>query len=325
MFLPLSNAETGYEVGTFDSVHIFEDFDSSESCNCVAFRLDDIQGYWLNEVQLTIIETFHEEKVPLTIGIIGAEKYQFGVDPKITNAIKEKINAENSLIEIANHGWEHEFFPSLDTKTQSDLIKKTNSRIFELLGVYPKVFIPPFNEFNNDTITALEENGISHFSSMLELSTPPFPFQNMTIYNFPETATTGKFNDELGIFEKVDRVETFENINKSLESFGYAVVTMHPQEFAILENGSYTNHPNFDNIRELELLIEDIQNSGLKIVFLSQINKNVLENNITIPKWFQNVYSWWAEEKISSEDLVKAIKFLQEHNIMDVKKPQCTK
>lgn len=318
MFPSFSHAEMGYGSEEFDLELIFKNFESSQSCNCVVFRLDDIQGYWLNEVQVSIIETLHGKKVPVTIGIVGSENAQFGIDPKITNFVMEKTNAENSLIEIANHGWEHETFPTFDRKTQSDLIKKANDRISKLLGISPKIFIPPLNEFNNDTMAVLEKNGITHFSSELELSKPPFPFHGLTVYNFPETATTGKWNRELGMFEKVDREETFEYINKSLDSFGYAVVTMHPQEFSILEDGTYSNQPDFDKLLDLELLIDDIQRSGLKTVFLSQINENVIENKITIPAWVMNNAGWWAKGQIEDTEFIQGIQYLIKQNIIHI-------
>ena len=46
------------------------DSSNLQSCNCVAFRFDDVQGYWLNDVQITVIETLEKKNVPLTIGII---------------------------------------------------------------------------------------------------------------------------------------------------------------------------------------------------------------------------------------------------------------
>ena len=42
-----------------------------ETCDCVAFRLDDVQDYWLNDVQIDIYEKFNESNTPLTIGIIA--------------------------------------------------------------------------------------------------------------------------------------------------------------------------------------------------------------------------------------------------------------
>jgi len=314
IFSSFSYAETGYEKDEFNLEQTSLDFYSEQSCNCVAFRLDDVQDYWLTESQVSIIDVFQNKRIPLTIGIIGSG---FGDDPKITDFVKRATDADGSLMEIANHGWEHESFPTFDRKTQSDLIKKTDERLKNLLGVKPIVFIPPQNAFNNDTMIVLKENSYSHFSSNVDLSTPPFPFQGLPVYNFPSNATTGLWNEDLWQFQKVTHDEAFGDIKKSLDSYGFAVVTMHPQEFSTLgTDGTWVNEVDMNQIQELGHLIDKIQDSGLKIVFISKINENVLENKITIPKWFENVYSWWSDGKISNGEISNGIKYLQEHGVM---------
>lgn len=176
---------------------------SLQSCNCVAFRFDDVQGYWLNDVQIAVIETLQKKNIPLTIGIIGGEQFKFGNDTKITNFVKDKILAEKPLIEVANHGLNHENFETFDRESQNNLITKSNERISEILGITPKVFIPPLNEFNDDTLHVLQKNNFTHFSSMLETSKPPYLFENVSVYHFPETSTTGIFDREMGIFKKI--------------------------------------------------------------------------------------------------------------------------
>lgn len=245
---------------------------SLQSCNCVAFRFDDVQGYWLNDVQIAVMETLEKKNVPLTIGIIGGEQFQFGNDRKITNFVKDRLLTEKSLIEIANHGLNHENFGTFDKQTQNDLIIKSNERISDILGITPKVFVPPFNEFNNDTINVLQQNNFTHFSSMLETSKLPYLFENVPVYHFPETSTTGIFNREIGVFKKISNQETLDFIEISLIKYGFAVVTMHPQEFSIIKDGTYTNQVNRRYIDDLKVLIDEIQNSGVKIVFLSRIN-----------------------------------------------------
>ena len=56
------------------------------------------------------------------------------------------------------------------------------------------MFIPPYNEFNNDTIYAMNENHITHFSSSTIIADPPFPLVNSQLYNFPDAAYTGELN-----------------------------------------------------------------------------------------------------------------------------------
>src|SRR5438445_2613869 len=50
------------------------------NCKCVAFRLDDIQDYWLDSVQTKIIDTFKQKNASLTVGLIGNS---FGSDIKL--------------------------------------------------------------------------------------------------------------------------------------------------------------------------------------------------------------------------------------------------
>ncbi len=48
------------------------------SCNCVSFRLDGLQDYWLNNVQYDLINLFSKNNIPLTVGVIVDS---FGNDP----------------------------------------------------------------------------------------------------------------------------------------------------------------------------------------------------------------------------------------------------
>src|SRR6267143_3450054 len=80
---------------------------ATESCHCIAFRLDDIQDYWLNNVQTKIIDTFQQKNASLTIGIIGNH---VGNDVKLAGYLKDKVKTNNPSIEIANNGWEFENF-----------------------------------------------------------------------------------------------------------------------------------------------------------------------------------------------------------------------
>ena len=83
----------------------------SDSCRCVAFRLDDIQDYFLNKVQMEIINTFQKNNTNLTVGVIGN---YFGNDTLLVDFVKEKLKTNDHSLEIANHGWNHEDFTLLD-------------------------------------------------------------------------------------------------------------------------------------------------------------------------------------------------------------------
>jgi hypothetical protein len=77
---------------------------AGEKCKCVAFRLDDIQDYYLHDVQIELMDTFERRDLDLTVGIIGN---YFGDDPVMVSYIKERVKGD-PRIEIANHGWNYE-------------------------------------------------------------------------------------------------------------------------------------------------------------------------------------------------------------------------
>jgi peptidoglycan/xylan/chitin deacetylase (PgdA/CDA1 family) len=280
------------------------------SCNCVAFRLDDIQDYWLTDVQIEIMETFAKKNLPLTIGIIGNE---IGEDIELVSYINQTIS--KNRLEVANHGWNHEDFTEFDKDTQSLLLKQTNKKLQQMFGVVPSVFIPPYNEFDNNTISAMKENYITHFSSSITLSEPPFPLTNSQLYNFPEAAYTGELSPSSTLFVAVEHKLTLSQIQKSISDYGFAVVMMHPQDFSIMENGDHSNKINWNQIKELEKVIETIQIQGLNVVPINKINLDH-ENVDKIPHWVRQFSIWWSEGKISDEEYANGLKFYKENGII---------
>jgi len=255
--------ETLYEIEFFSK-------NSTIPCNCVAFRLDDIQDEEPNYLQFQIIDFFMEREIPLTIGIVGNF---FGDDPNTAAFIKEHLKKNGENLEIANHGWEHEVFSRLSKTDQSNLIRQTNEKLFEILGVTPKVFIAPFNRINSDTSQALVENGITHMSAITGSDGPPYPLQDSTFYRFPATSLTGQYsNQEKRIYNALSGEETFFYLEKNMELYGFGVVMMHPRDFGqFAVNG---NALDYDQLRELEYLIDKIHEVGWKIVPIGKINHN---------------------------------------------------
>jgi peptidoglycan/xylan/chitin deacetylase (PgdA/CDA1 family) len=251
----------------------YENMIPSEICNCVAFRFDDIQEFWLHDVQLEMLETFREKDVPVTIGVIGND-----FEGYIASYIQNVTSSENSNLEIANHGWTHENFAVLDKDQQNQLIQKTNQRIFNVTGIMPKIFIPPMGEINNSTIEVLQENNFTTFSGLLLTSPPPYPLVISGAHHFPETALTAIYKAETQMFQGLLHNETLKDIQDSQEKFGFSVIALHPQDFSVIENEAHVDKVNQDQINELVLLIDEIQKSDLKIVFLNQISENFVKN-----------------------------------------------
>lgn len=301
-----------FKANDLESAIIDESPHEIVSCNCVAFRLDDIQDYWLNDVQIEVMEIFDKKNLPLTIGIIGN---QFGEDPKIFSYVNQSTS--KNLFEIANHGWNHENFTKFDREIQSLLIKQTNNKLEQMFGIRPSVFIPPYNEFNNDTIYAMKKNHITHFSSSTTSSTPPFPLANSQLYHFPEASHTGELAPSSTLFVPVNHKQTLSQIQQSISDYGFAVVMMHPQDFSYIENGDHSNHINWNQIRELELLLKGIQIQGLNIVPISKINLDH-DNTNKIPHWVNQISIWRSEGKISVQDYTLGLKFYRDNGIINI-------
>ncbi|HXG07124.1 MAG TPA: polysaccharide deacetylase family protein [Nitrososphaera sp.] len=238
------------------------------SCHCVAFRLDDIQDYFLNNVQLEVMEVFGRRNASLTIGIIGN---YFGEDPIIVNYVKSRI--DDPLLEVANHGWNHENLAEFSYDEQSELIKRTNEKIVSTLGTRPPVvLIAPYNILNTDTFSAAKDSGIRYISANVTYDPPPYEITgNQSLYRLPETALMGDLNEDDTYWITFDYRKVLAEVEYSLNHYGFAVVTLHPQDFAMREMLQYQNAVDKNHIKQLEMLLDEIEERRIKIVTISEI------------------------------------------------------
>ena len=70
-------------------------------------------------------------------------------------------------------------------------------------------------------------------------------------------------------------------IDKSISTYGYAVVTLHPQEFATSQNGELTNAVNATKLSDLGKLIDIIKDNNLRI---TSFNKLIIMPNDFVVK-----------------------------------------
>jgi len=247
-----------------------------KNCNCVAFRLDDIQDFFLTVPQKAMIDLFKEFKVPITVGVIGD---YFGKDTSIVDYIRATMdNVANNpqscfQFEVANHGFQHEDFTLYSQSEQVTLLANSNARISTELGVVPKTFIPPFNKFNQDTIAALATQSFTHFSSQVELDQGPYNFENPTLWRFPMGCSTGKYEAQLN-YEGVPHTVTWAQIQNQLARDGFATVMMHPQEFSTHgPNNVFENSVNSTMMQELRSLLQTVKQSGMRTVLIGRIRE----------------------------------------------------
>jgi peptidoglycan/xylan/chitin deacetylase (PgdA/CDA1 family) len=298
------------------------------SCNCVSFRLDGVQDYWLNDVQFELINLFSKNHIPLTVGIIIDS---FGNDPYLVDLVKNEIKYNN--LEIANHGLDSTPFTVFDKQKQNSMLKESTNKFYEKLNVSPKIFIPPENRFNEDTKKVLIENGFTHLSASMLNDSPPFLLEDESLYRFPEIASTGGYVPSQNRILGISSDKTFSDAMEGIKKYGFAVITLHPQEFSIFKGGKYLNELNLNQIKELETLLEEIKSQNIDVVHLGQIDQRIIKVMISeksknplepydIPVWVKNNAGWWRDGHIDDNTFVQGIQFLIKEGIMQI--PQTT-
>lgn len=252
-------------------------------CKCVIFRLDDISDGYLDAEQLKIMDIFLSKGEPLTLGVI---MHKFGNDSTILDKISEGY--KKGLFELALHGWEHKNYSDMTEQEQKSSLYEANERMQKIFGNKSDIFIPPFDKFNNDTLNAIRELGIKIMSSSLSDQYRYDLGRSMYISGKNQNGSTGQgiyylpyttdFKDFIGRSQiKIPIGVIAKNINATIETYGYAIVLIHPQSFIKLdEQGHFISqdatkaHMNETDINALENLIDLLRKNGIG---LSSFNK----------------------------------------------------
>jgi peptidoglycan/xylan/chitin deacetylase (PgdA/CDA1 family) len=252
-------------------------FAVSNACPCIVFRLDDIQAYYLSNVQTKIMGEFQKKNASLTIGIIG---YDFTKDQKTVSYIKENLKKGHSQIEIANHGWKHENFADLPQSQQVSLMNKTNQELLKTFGKKPTVFITPYNLFNNYTLKALQQLKMKVISSGITQDMNKYVtvkgkiVLNKDLEGLYHIPSMTDFQIDIGnetLWSKIPKDKVIASINSHISKIGYDVVLLHPQNFAKIENGTYVDTVDSTEISELGSLIDYAKSKHIRITTLSDI------------------------------------------------------
>lgn len=260
------------------------------NCNCVAFRLDNVQDYWLDDVQIKMIDSFHSKGAGITVGIIGKA---FGNDTKLVNYLKTKTNN----LDIAIGGWSFEDYTTLTKDQQSDLLQQSKAKISNMLGVTPTVFIPPYGKTNNDTLYASSSNNIKIISGSPLVISPDLA---ATISIYPANIFSGVIAQNTN--QSMLNEKILSSIKDTIHASGYAIVTLNFQYYAQNNGTVKTNVPNMQKIQDLQSLIDNIRDSGYQITTISQMSDLFKPQ----AQWVTSVYQW-SQDKISSTDLLKSM------------------
>ena len=103
---------------------------------------------WGNDDTETLISILKEYDVPATFFVVGA-----WVD-KYPESVKQLHEAGH---QIHNHSNTHPHMPQLSAAQMADEINTCNQKIANITGVTPTLFRAPYGDYNNSTITAVEQ------------------------------------------------------------------------------------------------------------------------------------------------------------------------
>lgn len=275
------------------------------SCNCVVFRIDDIQDYWIRSAQLAALNQFIDRNQSLTLGIIMRDT---GNDTEIVNKVREGHNA--GLFELAVHGWNHTDYTKLSEEEQRTSMYDANRKMSALFGNTSEIFLPPLNAFNNDTINAMQQAGMTildaNSSSFDELelngigsnnnesqTLPSLPMQSKNFSYVPSTIAFKDYYQDKPIKNSIQNI--FNNVTQSIDAHGYAVIIIHPQDFIQIDaNGTFTTILDENEINDLSRLIDLILSNNIRIGSSSEIIGEAQSNMRVVP----------SSSVVSSHDII---------------------
>ena len=106
-------------------------------------------------MQTTLLDQFISKNVALDTGLI---MNAFGSDTNVVNKISEGY--KKGLFELFNHGWNHVNFTGVPLDQQKTWLSQANSKMQSIFGRNTTVFIPPYDGFDDNTLTAMKQLGL---------------------------------------------------------------------------------------------------------------------------------------------------------------------
>ncbi len=262
----------------------------SPNCNCVIFRLDDIQDDWIDSGQVTLMDLFLSKDLPLSLGLIMND---IGNDPQIVDKVRE--GSQTGLFELALHGWDHVDYTKLGERVQESTLRLANQKMERIFGRTSDIFITPYGTFNDATLQAMNRNGLKILSaiffaednfdqgrSVFVAGGSNNNIANQGIYHLP--AFISYKEEDKNTFIKNSIESILATVSQNIEQYGYSVILFHPQDFMKLDKkGKVTETLDENEIQDLSTLIDSIESKGIHITSFSKILENIPKTP-TIPK-----------------------------------------
>jgi peptidoglycan/xylan/chitin deacetylase (PgdA/CDA1 family) len=262
------------------------------SCNCVVFRMDDIQDNYVDNAQIAAMNLFISKSQPLSLALIMNE---IGQDLKITGKVGE--GNQIGLFELGIHGWDHVDYTKLSESEQKSTLQMANEKMMKIFGNTSDIFVQPYGYFNNDTIKAMKELEIRILSAA-DFSENNFD-KGRSIFNYTDskieelsnsTENGSSSKDSQSIYHvpamvsfkgyenskpaKVPLDHILSTVDDNIKKYGYSVIVFHPQDFTHTdENGRIIEGSaiNSTEFQDFERLVDTMLSKNIRITTLSEI------------------------------------------------------
>jgi predicted deacetylase len=255
------------------SLIAFINFAGHSKPSIVAIRVDDIQDYYLRDVQIQLLQHSVSRGYPLTLGIIAMD---FGLDSKLVETVKAAVR---SGCEAAAHGWKHEDLAQLTVSEQKVGFLRAKNRLLNTLAVNTSVLIPPTYSYSNDTLLAMSQTGYGIVSGYIDLNKAGLTSEN--IVSVPATDELSDENGDTWTMKSVDNLMA--ELSTSIATYGYSVIVTHPAEFVL--NGTFDEN---GFARYCEVL--DIISSKFALTTLGKLKPRLLlqDSSARVSEWLNS-------------------------------------
>lgn len=227
--------------------NMYENYSISIPENSIIIRIDDTGAWHYNEEVQRITKDILSRDLSIVIGVIPEKISQ---DIIFLEYMREL--ARNPNVEIAMHGYTHseEEFKDASLEEAREWIRKGKEEIIKELKVVPVTFIPPYNIYSKDTITALKEESFKVIAG------------NRGEYSIKEDFIILGYTTKTSSYLTTDKIEVERIVKEceiSLQERRYCEIMIHPQDFFTEDNYGeidlikYTQFLNLlDRLKELE-------------------------------------------------------------------------
>jgi len=230
----------------------------------VVFRLDDVQSFWtqVTQAQVGLLNAFDNEGVKLNAGVV-ADASATVKGGAVGGAIVAKL-AKGNALELFNHGKDGR--TALEGHSEAAMrlvVSDTQAFIRATFGVTASAFVPHQNRWDDNLVKALVANGMS------VLSTSAAQGGSCGAAGGLVRAKAGAatvWRPTVGQTAQPART-VYAEIQAQARECGFAVVMMHPQEYATTAGG--INAESFTRLRELFDLVK--ADSSMEPAFFSEL------------------------------------------------------